>query len=67
MFPVLGMVLGGAVAGPVGLAAGLKLGSVAAVSGGIIGKCYSCRAATYPQTQNIPVEILFQRHLVGSS
>ena len=38
LFPVMGMVLGGAVAGPVGLAAGLKLGSVAAVSGGIIGK-----------------------------
>jgi len=37
MMPVAGAVLGGAIAGPVGLVAGLKVGKIAAVSGGIIG------------------------------
>jgi hypothetical protein len=37
MIPVAGAVIGGALAGPVGLIAGLKVGKIAAVGGGIIG------------------------------
>ena len=38
MFPLLGMVIGGAVGGPVGLVAGIKLGGLAAVGGGLVGE-----------------------------
>lgn len=37
MMPVAGAVLGGTIAGPVGLVAGLKVGKLAAISGGLIG------------------------------
>lgn len=35
--PVLGGVLGTAVAGPLGLLAGLKIGTAGAVGGGVLG------------------------------
>ena len=35
--PVLGGIVGTALAGPVGLAAGVKLGTVGAVGGGVLG------------------------------
>lgn len=38
MFPLVGAVLGGAVGGPVGLLAGVKLGALVAVGGGIAGE-----------------------------
>lgn len=37
MFPVAGALLGGAIGGPVGLVAGVKLGGIAAVTGGLAG------------------------------
>lgn len=37
LLPVAGAVIGGALAGPVGLVAGLKAGKVAAVGGGLLG------------------------------
>jgi len=39
LFPLTGALLGGAVGGPIGLVAGAKLGGLAALSGGVIGKC----------------------------
>ena len=37
MIPVAGAVIGTAIAGPVGLIAGLKIGKIAAVSCGLLG------------------------------
>jgi syntaxin 17 len=37
MMPVAGAVIGGVIGGPVGLVAGIKVGKIAAVSGGLIG------------------------------
>ncbi|KAK2146959.1 hypothetical protein LSH36_576g00049 [Paralvinella palmiformis] len=37
MFPVAGALLGGAIGGPVGLVAGVKLGGLAAITGGLAG------------------------------
>lgn len=37
MYPILGGLMGMAVCGPVGLVVGLKAGSLACVSGGIVG------------------------------
>ena len=39
MFPAFGALIGGAVGGPVGFVAGIKVGGMAAVGGGLIGKC----------------------------
>ena len=38
LFPVAGAIVGGALGGPVGLAAGIKLGGLAAVGGGLAGE-----------------------------
>jgi len=38
LIPVAGAVIGGAIAGPVGLFAGMKVGKIAAVSGGLLGQ-----------------------------
>lgn len=38
LLPVAGAVIGGAIAGPVGLVAGLKAGKMAAVGGSLLGK-----------------------------
>ena len=38
MLPIGGAVIGSLVAGPVGLLAGLKIGCLACVTGGIVGK-----------------------------
>ena len=37
MFPVVGALIGGTLGGPIGLVAGLKVGGLAAVGGGIMG------------------------------
>ena len=45
MYPICGALLGGAMGGPVGLVAGMKLGGLAAVGGGIAGMlihAYGC-------------------------
>ena len=40
VFPVVGALIGGAMAGPVGLYAGIKIGGLAgAVGGGVAGQC----------------------------
>ena len=39
MYPIAGAVLGGCLGGPVGLVAGFKLGGLAAIGCGVIGKC----------------------------
>ena len=46
-FPVAGAVIGGLVGGPIGLVAGLKLGGVAAVGGGIAGIVLKYRSTTF--------------------
>ena len=38
VFPVAGALIGGAIGGPVGLVAGIKLGGLAAVTGGLAGR-----------------------------
>ena len=38
LLPVLGAVIGGSLGGPVGIIAGLKIGGVAALGGGLMGK-----------------------------
>ena len=40
MYPICGALLGGAMGGPVGLVAGLKLGGLAAVGGGLAGNIF---------------------------
>ena len=37
MLPVAGAVIGGALAGPFGIVAGLKFGKMAVIGGGLIG------------------------------
>ena len=44
MFPVMGALIGGAVAGPVGLLAGAKIAGLAGVVGGGMGQYLSCTA-----------------------
>ncbi|KAF4531513.1 hypothetical protein B566_EDAN004109 [Ephemera danica] len=40
-YPLFGALLGGCVGGPIGLVAGLKLGGLAAIGGGILGKFHN--------------------------
>ncbi len=42
VFPVVGAMVGGAIGGPIGLLAGMKVGGLAAVGGGIAGNFSSC-------------------------
>ena len=54
MLPIAGALIGGALGGPVGLVAGIKLGGLAAVGGGIVGM-YIMEA----QTNLLQVQIIF--------
>jgi len=38
-YPMMGALIGGCMAGPIGIVAGLKLGALAGISGGILGLC----------------------------